>query len=73
MLVGHTGMNYALKQLPATTVNVASLGEPVGATLIAWLVPAIHEVPPPSTLVGGVLVLVGIAVTLTQRRGDVGS
>src|SRR5881275_2920222 len=45
MLLGHTGMNYALKHYRATTVNVAALGEPVGASLIAWLVPSIHEVP----------------------------
>src|SRR2546426_1179729 len=45
MLVGHTGMNYALRHFRATTVNVAALGEPVGASVIAWLVPAIHEVP----------------------------
>src|SRR5213078_556708 len=45
MLIGHTGMNYALKHYRATTVNVAALGEPVGASLIACLVPAIHEVP----------------------------
>src|SRR5881397_4196926 len=31
MLIGHTGMNYALKHYRATTVNVAALGEPVGA------------------------------------------
>src|SRR5690349_16254559 len=49
MLIGHTGMNYALRHFRATTVNVAALGEPVGASLIAWLVPAIHEIPKPST------------------------
>jgi drug/metabolite transporter (DMT)-like permease len=64
MLVGHTGMNYALRHFRATTVNVAALGEPVGASVIAWLVPAIHEVPPPSAVVGGVLVIVGIALSL---------
>ena len=68
MLVGHTGMNYALRQFRATTVNVAALGEPVGASLIAWLVPAIHEVPHVTTLVGGALVLVGIALSLGMRR-----
>jgi drug/metabolite transporter (DMT)-like permease len=68
MLVGHTGMNYALKHFRATTVNVAGLGEPVGATLIAWLVPAIHEVPPLTALAGGVMVLAGIALSLTERR-----
>ena len=68
-LVGHTGMNYALKHFRATTVNVAGLGEPVGATLIAWLVPAIHEVPPLTALAGGVMVLAGIGMSLTERRG----
>ena len=68
MLLGHTGMNYALKHYRATTVNVAALGEPVGATIIAWLVPAIHEVPPVMALVGGVLVLVGIGLALGTGR-----
>jgi len=64
MLIGHTGMNYALRHFRATTVNVAALGEPVGASVIAWLVPAIHEVPSVTTVVGGVLVLVGIGLSL---------
>src|SRR6266705_2817561 len=59
MLVGHTGMNYALKHFRATTVNVAALGEPVGATVLAWLIPAIHEAPRATALVGGGLVLLG--------------
>src|SRR3989442_13691588 len=46
MLVGHTGMNYALRHFRATTVNVAALGEPGGASRSAWLVPSIPEVPP---------------------------
>jgi drug/metabolite transporter (DMT)-like permease len=70
MLVGHTGMNYALKHLSATTVNVAALGEPVGASVIAWLVPAIHEVPSPSVAIGAVLVLAGIALSLGARPGS---
>jgi len=69
MLVGHTGMNYALKHFRATTVNVVGLGEPVGATLIAWLLPAIHEVPPVTALAGGVMVLGGIGLALSETRG----
>jgi drug/metabolite transporter (DMT)-like permease len=69
MLIGHTGMNYSLKHFRATTVNVAGLGEPVGATLIAWLVPAIHEAPPLMVLAGGIMVLLGIGLALTERRG----
>lgn len=69
MLIGHTGMNYALKRLSASTVNVAALGEPVGASVIAWLVPAIHEVPSPSVAIGAVLVLSGIVLALGSGPG----
>jgi len=68
MLVGHTGMNYALKHFRATTVNVAALGEPVGATLIAWV--GLHEVPPLLALIGGAVVVAGIGLTLTGRSTD---
>src|SRR5256885_16696571 len=64
MLIGHTGMNYALQHYRATTVNVAALGEPVGASVIAWLVPAIHEVPSATAVVGGLLVLGGVGLSL---------
>src|SRR5881296_3744285 len=70
MLVGHTGMNYALRHFRATTVNVAALGEPVGATLLAWIIPAIHEVPPPTAVLGGVLVLIGIGLSLGAGSGE---
>lgn len=70
MLVGHTGMNYALKHFRATTVNVAALGEPVGASLIAWLVPAIGETPPATAIAGGAVVLAGIALAITDRRAS---
>jgi len=68
MLLGHTGMNYALKFYRATTVNVAALGEPVGATLIAWL--GLHEAPPPLALLGGAIVVAGIGLTLTARSTE---
>jgi drug/metabolite transporter (DMT)-like permease len=68
MLLGHSGINYALGYVPAYVANVAVLGEPIGATLIAWVLPAVREVPGWQTLVGGVLVLLGIAVTVTRRR-----
>lgn len=64
MLVGHTGFNYALRYLPAYTVNVGVLAEPVGATLIAWTLPAIAEAPSAWDLAGGAVVLAGVALTL---------
>ena len=63
MLVGHTGANWALRYLPAYVVNVALLGELVGATILAAALPGIREVPPLTTLVGGALILTGIIVT----------
>ena len=70
MLVGHTGLNYALKHYRATTVNVAALGEPVGAGVLAWLIPAIHEVPGPLALVGSVVTLGGIGLALGGAREE---
>jgi len=35
MLLGHTGMNWALGHLPAYVVNLTVLGEPVSAALLA--------------------------------------
>ncbi|MGH7649706.1 MAG: DMT family transporter [Gemmatimonadaceae bacterium] len=66
MLLGHTGLNWALKYLPAYVVNVVALGEPVGATLIAALVPSIREVPSALTLVGGTFVLGGVLLAVAR-------
>lgn len=66
MLLGHTGLNWALKHSPAYVVNLTLLGEPVGATIIAALLPGIRELPGALTLVGGVVVLAGI---LLAARG----
>jgi drug/metabolite transporter (DMT)-like permease len=68
MLIGHTGMNYALRYLPAYLVNLTVLGEPVGATILAFVVPSIHEVPGGWTVAGGVTTLFGIG-TAALRRG----
>lgn len=62
MLIGHTGMNWALKYLPAYVVNLTVLGEPVGATLLGALIPAIRQIPTANTLIGGAIVLAGVIV-----------
>jgi drug/metabolite transporter (DMT)-like permease len=66
MMLGHTGVNYALRYLRAYVANLALLGEPIGATLIAWLVPAIGEVPGPQTVLGAGLILGGIALGVVR-------
>ena len=64
MMLGHTGMNWALRYLPAYTVNLTVLGEPVGATALAAVLPGIAEIPSPATLAGGAIVLAGVVVTM---------
>jgi len=68
MLLGHTGMNWALKFLPAYVVNLTVLGEPVGATLLGALIPAIRQIPTVSTLVGGAIVLGGVIIAAGSAR-----
>jgi drug/metabolite transporter (DMT)-like permease len=60
MLAGHTGFNWALKYVPAYVISLALLAEPIGAGIIAWL--AMGEVPTAATLVGGAVVLAGLAI-----------
>ncbi len=62
MLLGHTGMNWALGRLPAYIVNLTVLGEPIGATLLAAALPFIGEVPGVGTVLCGVVVLAGVVI-----------
>lgn len=66
-LLGHSSYNWALRFLPATTVSVALLGEPIGTTLLALVI--LREAPSWIELAGGVLILAGILVT---SRGSPG-
>ncbi len=59
---GHTVFNWTLRHLRASTVSLAFLGEPPLAALLAFIVLGQH--PAASTIVGGVLILAGLAVTL---------
>lgn len=67
-LLGHTGMNWALKLLPAFVVNLTVLGEPVGATFLGAMIPSIREIPAISTFIGGAIILSGIIVATTGGR-----
>jgi drug/metabolite transporter (DMT)-like permease len=68
MLLGHTGMNWALKFLPAYVVNLTVLGEPVGATILGAIIPAIRQIPTVATLVGGAIVLGGVIIAAGGGR-----
>lgn len=57
-LIGHSSLNWALRHLSATHVAMATLAEPIGACLLAWLL--LGELPSPLVTVGGAVTLAGI-------------
>jgi drug/metabolite transporter (DMT)-like permease len=64
-IFGHTMFNYALKKVPAHIVSTSVLGEPVGASLLAYLlIPG--EVPSVWIVVGGALVVGGLYIVLSR-------
>jgi len=59
-IVGHSSLNWALRHLTATYVTLSVLGEPIGSTLLAWVV--LSEPPTLAVVIGGGLVLAGIVI-----------
>jgi drug/metabolite transporter (DMT)-like permease len=65
-ILGHSSLNWALRYLSATYVTIAVLGEPIGATLLAWWL--LGECLSYWALAGGALILAGIAVASRAER-----
>jgi len=61
MIFGHTLYNWALRYVSAPVVSLSLLGEPVGASLLAYLL--LNEIPNRFTMIGGVITLIGIFVS----------
>jgi drug/metabolite transporter (DMT)-like permease len=69
-ILGHSSLNWALRYLSATYVTIAVLGEPIGATLLAWWL--LGERPSYWALTGGMLILAGIVVASRAERSTAG-
>ncbi len=63
---GHGLVNRSLRSLPAPTVGLFMLGEPVGASLLAFAV--FGETPPVRTLAGGAIVLTALLLVVLRRE-----
>jgi drug/metabolite transporter (DMT)-like permease len=59
-LIGHTTFNWALKFLPASVVSITLLGEPIGSTILAFVI--LKETPSITELIGAALILTGIYI-----------
>ncbi|MBU0685638.1 MAG: DMT family transporter [Thermoplasmatota archaeon] len=64
-MLGHTMFNYALKKVPAHIVSTSVLGEPVGASILAYLLLP-GEVPNLWIIAGGALVVGGLYIVLSR-------
>jgi drug/metabolite transporter (DMT)-like permease len=67
-ILGHTLYNYVLKYFKTSIVSVALLGEPLGSTLLAYAIPWINQIPSNYTILGGIIILIGIYLTSLQKR-----
>jgi drug/metabolite transporter (DMT)-like permease len=65
-LVGHSSYNYALGYLPTTYVAVVSLAEPVGTSILAFVL--LKELPAALTIIGAAIILCGIALASLPAR-----
>lgn len=63
-LIGHSCLNLTVRLIPVTLVSVAILGEPVGATVLGYLI--LDEVPHANEITGGLLILVGIFTVMRR-------
>ena len=61
---GHTVYNWALRHVPVLLVSISFLGEPPLTALLALLILA--SVPSFATVLGGVLILSGLALALIE-------
>ncbi len=65
-IIGHSSFNWALGHVSPTYVSLAVLAEPIGSTILAWLV--LSEPPTPSTILGGGIILGGIVLATMKLR-----
>lgn len=65
-LLGHTLFNWSLKWLSTSTISMAILFEPIGATILAYFL--LDEQTVWSQIVGGLIVIFGISLFVIDER-----
>ena len=68
-LIGHTGINYAMRHLEPTLVTTLILLEPIGSGLLALLI--FGEVPSFVTMLGAAVLLAGVVFTARSSGAPV--
>jgi drug/metabolite transporter (DMT)-like permease len=67
-LLGHSTFNWALGYLSAAFVSISLLGEPIGSTILAYIL--LQETPAKLKIFGAVLILVGIILASQENSKE---
>jgi drug/metabolite transporter (DMT)-like permease len=63
-ILGHTVFNWGLRYLPASRIAMLIVAEPIGATVLAYLI--LHQRPSPGEVAGGILILAGVYLSSSR-------
>jgi drug/metabolite transporter (DMT)-like permease len=64
-LLGHTLFNWTVKWVGVTTISMSILGEPIGASILAYFI--FGETLRPLQIIGSLVILVGIGIYLSSE------
>ena len=64
--VGHSMFNWAARRIEVYKVNLAGLGEPLLASILAFFF--FNEIPQTWFYAGALLIFVGIVIALWERK-----
>lgn len=67
-ILGHTVFNWAIKHVSPSTISLVFLGEPIGASVLAFFF--FGQKPPIATLIGGALILFGVYLTMQAGKTE---
>lgn len=70
-VLGHSLFNWAFKHIKATVVTLGTVGEPVSASILAFLI--LREAPVVTEIIGGILILSGIFLVLYFNTENAGT
>jgi drug/metabolite transporter (DMT)-like permease len=63
-LLGHSVFNWGLKYLPTSRIAMLIIAEPVGATILAYLI--LKQAPSVYELIGGIFIMAGVYISAQE-------
>jgi drug/metabolite transporter (DMT)-like permease len=67
-LIGHSLFNWALGYLSAALVSISLLGEPIGSSILAYVI--LQETPSPLKIFGALFILTGIFIASRDNSSE---